>query len=28
MWAADPDIYVRESWDFGELGRKMGQTRL
>jgi len=28
VWAADPDIHVRESWDLGEWGRKMGQTRL
>jgi hypothetical protein len=26
--AADPDIHVRESWDFGEWRRKRGQTRL
>jgi hypothetical protein len=26
--AADPDIHIRESWDFGEWGRRRGQTRL
>jgi hypothetical protein len=28
VWAADPDIHVRESWNFGDWGRKRGQTRL
>jgi hypothetical protein len=28
VWAANPDIHVRESWNFGEWGRKRGQTRL